>query len=361
MSSDHNSKKRHLESHALAERNAKDQRSTLRQPGPRHSSRDVGNREYNAREGEQSFAREQTRLNQIQEAERMREWISKEDEFVLKQSKKKARIRVREGRAKTIDWLVVTLGAVDGERDPLEDDEEDGQLEVIDPSGVFEGLSLSQLHDLGSDIDTFLLLEVDNRSRKYWIALKTICKDYEGNLAPSTHHSLRAAATSISADIDKLLAPKTLKELEKLETQVKNKLQSREPIDVEYWEQLLRSVGVFKSRAELSAVYRAVIQDRLDTFQDEQCQEALSVRSKLGILIGSQDSPKTLSSGDKVSTDGNMIPYTRSVDPEPMLRLRPEDRSLELVDENEFLAKIVCWAFILVQTITDIFVGIREK
>ena len=39
----------------------------------------------------------------------MREWVSQEDTFVLKQAKKKAEIRVKEGRAKPIDYLAVTF------------------------------------------------------------------------------------------------------------------------------------------------------------------------------------------------------------------------------------------------------------
>src|ERR1700716_4138317 len=53
--------------------------------------------------------RGQARINHIQEDEKEREWVAQEDTFVLKQAKKKAEIRVKEGRAKPIDWLAVTL------------------------------------------------------------------------------------------------------------------------------------------------------------------------------------------------------------------------------------------------------------
>lgn len=123
---------------------------------------------FTERKEQENFAREQTRLNQIQEAEQMREWVSKEDDFVLKQSKKKARIRVREGRAKFIDWLAVTLSVIDTTTDPLEDETDDPELDIVDPAGVFEGLSQSQLRDLGKDIDTYFALESDGGNRRYW-------------------------------------------------------------------------------------------------------------------------------------------------------------------------------------------------
>ena len=133
-----------------------------------------GNRKRGLKEGtsernrQENFAKEQTRLNQIQEAEQMRDWVSKEDEFVLKQSKKKAKIRVREGRAKIIDWLAVTLGAIDKSVVSIEDDVDDPNVDIINPAGVFEGLSQSQLHDLGKDIGVYLTLESNGTNRKYW-------------------------------------------------------------------------------------------------------------------------------------------------------------------------------------------------
>lgn len=120
------------------------------------------------RKEQESFAREQTRLNQIQEAEQMREWVSKEDEFVLKQSKKKAHIRVREGRAKYIDWLAVTLGVIDPTMDPLEDEKSDAEVDIVDPAGGFEGLSRAQLQELEKDIGTYITLELNGSNRRYW-------------------------------------------------------------------------------------------------------------------------------------------------------------------------------------------------
>ena len=124
--------------------------------------------ESSERSRQENFAKEQTRLNQIQEAEQMRDWVSKEDEFVLKQSKKKAKIRVREGRAKFIDWLAVTLGAIDKSVISIEDDIDDPNVDIINPAGIFEGLSQSQLHELGKDIGVYLTLESNVTNRKYW-------------------------------------------------------------------------------------------------------------------------------------------------------------------------------------------------
>lgn len=112
--------------------------------------------------------KDQVRLNQLQENEQVREWVAQEDIFVLKQAKKKAEIRVKEGRAKPIDWLAVTLRVIDPTRDPLDDEIADSELDLIDPDGVFEGLAQSQLAELEKDIETFLGLESNSQNRDFW-------------------------------------------------------------------------------------------------------------------------------------------------------------------------------------------------
>lgn len=112
--------------------------------------------------------KDQVRLNQLQEDEQARAWVSQEDIFVLKQAKKKAEIRVKEGRAKPIDWLAVTLRVIDPTRDPLDDEIADSELDIVDPDGVFEGLSQPELLDLEKEIDTFVSLEANAQNRDFW-------------------------------------------------------------------------------------------------------------------------------------------------------------------------------------------------
>ena len=162
--------------------------------------------------------------------------------------------------------------------------------------------------------------------------MKVICKDYQNKLAPPT--SLARSASSVSADVDRLLSPKNLKELETLEKQITSKLQSNEPIDVEYWEQLLRNVAVYKSRAELDRVYKSIIRSRLTDFRHEQRTEAVLVRDKLALLTGINES-KDLGSDSEFPCPK----YSRILDPEPLLKLRAEDKGLDTIDEKDFMEK----------------------
>lgn len=95
------------------------------------------------------------------------EWVAGEDRFVLQQAKKKAAIRVKGGRAKPVDWLAVTLRVIDGSQDVLDEDD-DADLDIVDPEGVLESLDDKQMEELEKDIETYLVLETDRKNREFW-------------------------------------------------------------------------------------------------------------------------------------------------------------------------------------------------
>lgn len=104
------------------------------------------------------------------------EWVAGEDRFVLQQAKKKAAIRVKGGRAKPIDWLAVTLRVIDGSHDVLDEDD-DAELDIVDPEGVLESLDEKQMEELEKDIETYLVLENDKKNREFW----NVCTYYTLN------------------------------------------------------------------------------------------------------------------------------------------------------------------------------------
>jgi hypothetical protein len=177
--------------------------------------------------------------------------------------------------------------------------------------------------------------------------MKVICKDMMQKLKGIGPEG-RATGT-VSADIDALLSPKSYEELEKLEKQIRAKLRSNEPIDVDYWEQLLRSLIVWKARAKLKKVYQSVIDSRLEGLRKQQLEEAESIRTRLQEIL----KPPTLVTGEDMAENQHDIQpsrhvrakepfkYSRDFDPEPFLKLRPEDKALESSDEKAFLQKIV--------------------
>ncbi|EEH36372.2 hypothetical protein PAAG_06790 [Paracoccidioides lutzii Pb01] len=274
----------------------------------------------------------QTQLNQLQEDEKMREWVAQEDDFVLKQAKKKAEIRVKEGRAKPIDWLAITLRVIDPTKNPLDDEIADSELDLIDPNGVFEGLSPDQLRDLEADIDTFLTLEKHHKNRDFWKTMKVVCGDRRQKSQASAPEG--RAMNSVVEDINRLLSPKSQEELETLEVQIRRKLDSKDPIDTDYWEQLLRSLTVWKAQAKLRKVYQAVIDSRVQGLRKQQREEAAAVQKKLAPLA-----PFSEGNGSMAPSHANKE-IIQELDPEPLLHLRPQDKGLEILDEETFLSTV---------------------
>lgn len=262
----------------------------------------------------------------------MREWVSQEDAFVLKQARKKAEIRVKEGRARPIDWLTVILRVIDPTRHPLDDEFEDDELELVDPDGVFEGVSDVELSDLEKDIETFLHLETNPKNRDYWKTMKVICRDRRKQTRPEGR-----AMNSVSADIDRLLSPKTYEELEALENQVLRKLDSNEPIDTDYWESLMKRLLVWKAKAKLKKVFQAVIDSRLQDLRSQQTEKAASLAKELLLVVGSPQDQTGITSQHIITP----IAYDKALDPDSMLQLRPEEKSLgRAEDEGHFLKRV---------------------
>ena len=278
--------------------------------------------------GKQTDFRQPRNTNTLED-EQTNQWVSQEDSFVLKQAKKKADIRVREGRAKPIDWLAVILRVIDPDRDLLDDDEEAVQVDVVDPEGVFEGLSDLQLAELEIDITSYLSLETNKKNQDYWKTMEIICKDRREKLKPLGPEG--RAVSSVASDVDKLLGPKSYEQLEVLEKQIRAKLKSNEPIDVDYWEQLLRSLLIWKAKAKLKKVYQSVLDSRLEALQQQQQEEAQNLRAQLQIEVDSITEPCDVQI---------KFPYSPAYDPEPSLKLQATDKSSDVIDESSFVQKV---------------------
>lgn len=208
----------------------------------------------------------------LSQDEQSKRFVAEEDKFVLKQSKKKADIRVREARAKAIDYLAFNIRYIDNDRDVFDDDDADIEIDVPAPDKVLEGLNEAELKELGTDITSFYTLETSQRNREYWKALQLLCDDRRQKLQPQGHEG--RAVSSVASDVDKILGPKSFEQLEALEKQIKAKLQSDEQIDTDYWEQLLKSLLVWKAKAKLKKINDAIKQSRAEQLKERDPEKA---------------------------------------------------------------------------------------
>lgn len=100
------------------------------------------NRKRAQREAEQKlYEEEELRMQRLQESAQMSDWLSKEGDFRLEQERNRAVIRIKEKRAKAVDFLAINLRFLNPEE--REDDEEDAQdddleIDLEEPYNIFE-------------------------------------------------------------------------------------------------------------------------------------------------------------------------------------------------------------------------------
>lgn len=213
----------------------------------------------------------------LSQDDQSRKFVADEDKFVLKQSKKKADIRVREGRARAVDYLAFNLRYIDNDRDVFDDDDGDIEINVPSPEKIVDSSNAAELKELESDITSFHTLETSQRNRDYWSSLLTLCKDRRTKLQGNDHEG--RAVSAVSSDVDRILGPKTFEQLEGLEKQIKAKLQSDENVDRDYWEGLLRNLLVYKAKAKLNKICEAIKESRIEQFRSSNPAKADALAS----------------------------------------------------------------------------------
>jgi len=181
---------------------------------------------------------------------------------MLTQAKKRAVIRVREGRARPIDAFVINLKLIEDDERPrmLGDDEIEGdEFYITEPDEVIKDLSMNEMAQLKSAIDEYISMEKSKRNKEFWESVMIILNDYQ---TKSTTAPESRAVDPVADSIDELLRTKTYDELLTLESQIQAKLRSDEPMDVDYWQQLLRSLKIYKAKERLRAMHEPVLRSR---------------------------------------------------------------------------------------------------
>ncbi|CAK7221086.1 hypothetical protein SBRCBS47491_004407 [Sporothrix bragantina] len=191
-------------------------------------------------------------------------FVAQEDSFVLKQSKSKADIRVRERRAKPIDLLAFHLRFVDEDHDTFEDKDTDAEIVYPLPEAVIQatadGGDDASLKELEDDIKSFRTLEKNKANRRYWQAVLVLCRMAREESKEKQYSKDGAGGGGghvVLTDVDKILHTKTLRQLEEMETKIEDKLNSDETMETDHWQMMLKRLQVWKARAVLAEVNEA--------------------------------------------------------------------------------------------------------
>ncbi|KAG2751414.1 hypothetical protein P692DRAFT_20872136 [Suillus brevipes Sb2] len=308
------------------------------------------NRRRAEREAEQRLREEEeSRMARMAESVQMSEWIAKDGEFQLDQERSRAAIRIREKRAKAIDFLALNLKYAH----PLDEDhvEDDAGLEIDldEPYHILDNLSPDQIDELHDDIERYLSLETSEVDIDFWTNMMVVCKDRIDRIKASERMGVEAAV-AVEPEITALLSGKSYDHLVTLQRQVQAKLVSGEPIDTDYWEGLLKTLLVWKAKAKLKSLHEVVVRNRLEQLRKRQRDEALHAQEELlagvarsaaqGLNDANYVAPTTTAEAD---TQEDMEPYDRSMSP-PLIDIRKlteDEREIDIVTELDDLRALL--------------------
>ncbi|KAH8929888.1 hypothetical protein BT69DRAFT_1235567 [Atractiella rhizophila] len=300
------------------------------------------------------------RMAALAESALVEEWLNKEDDFHLEQSRKRAEIRVRDNRAQPIDLLALNLKWslprgewAKGTR--IEEEEEDGgmglDVELDEPYEIFNNLSLDEVIQLHEDIKMYLSLEKHQSCIDFWTALLVVSNSSLQRLNKERTMTARQRGENeeTKSRIDALLAGKTYEQLVALQGSVDKKLASGEVIDADYWESLKDELRVWIAKAKLRDMHEVVLKNRLEQLRKRQRDDALKVQAELAAAAANMDvnmgedeklsAPNASASGRR--TEEEREPWTEDMMPRLWSRKEVEDwRDVEIVDEAQEREKL---------------------
>ncbi|EGO01700.1 hypothetical protein SERLA73DRAFT_166227 [Serpula lacrymans var. lacrymans S7.3] len=304
------------------------------------------NRRRAEREVEQRLREEEElRMQRMAESAQMSDWIAKDGEFQLDQERHRAAIRIKEKRAKAIDFLALNLRYVNPHEEDEEAEEDAGlEIDLDEPYNIFFNLSSEQVEELHDDIEHYLSLENSDVNIEFWTNMMVVCKDRLDRIKADESMGVEAAA-AVESDITALLSGKSYEHLASLQKQIQAKLGSGEPIDVDYWEGLLKKLIVWKAKAKLKSLHEVVVRNRLEQLRKRQRDEALQAQEELlaGVAKSAssrRDNPVPVAESTPTETQvlpEEMEPYDRSMSPSliDITRLSVDDRQIDIVTEGE--------------------------
>ncbi|KAL8284284.1 hypothetical protein RQP46_005033 [Phenoliferia psychrophenolica] len=326
------------------------------------------NQRRGEREEEMRMREEESmRAARMAESAQMSAWIDREDDFHLEQAKKRAEIRVRERRAKPIDFLALNLKwslpplqpGDEGYDDEQEDEGVGLEVDTEEPYMIFDNLTLEDSEELHEDIKMYLSLEKLEANLEFWRSLLIVSSASlealrnERAVGTSAFAAQARANASVKAEITRLLAGKTYNQLVALQNQVQRKLASGEPVDVEYWEGLLKELIVWKAKGKLRDMHEVVLNNRLEQLRRKQRDEAVRFKEEVKSAIHLPAAPQA---GDGVAEafeddeggdddmdveDAAVVePWDDALEPPKLKRIPEELRGCELLDSEEELHKL---------------------
>ncbi|GIX64841.1 cactin, domain protein [Babesia caballi] len=152
------------------------------------------------------------------------DYFRKEDEFMLKQELEKSKLRLQDGRGNELDHLLSSDAPVDSASD------------------LFKGADRDVLVQHLEHLKACLHFCGEGRLERFLKAIKTIV-----DVRLVGEAVVKEVSEDVSLKIDSILSTKSVAELEGYESEIKQKLDSGDFVDTNFWEVALSKIPFFKA------------------------------------------------------------------------------------------------------------------
>ncbi|KAI8804018.1 mid region of cactin-domain-containing protein [Cladochytrium replicatum] len=273
---------------------------------------------------------EQIRLQREMDSAALGDWEERESDFHLQQAKKRAQIRIKEGRAKPIDILAMSVSLWTDSSVAEEFDALGMDFDFEEPYTIFRNLSSSEIEELHRDIKMYLSLEKDEINRQFWEAMLVTCENELSKIrSGSNHHGVHE---SVSAEVDKLLSKKTYEQLEIMFQQAKERLRGPGPVDVDFWESQLKAIIVWKAKAKLRDLHEKMLRKRYEQLKHLKVHDA--VNKDISRSSKRENIPKEQLPVEEEASVELKVGYNSRMSPVPFMSLPKDDGVLVVIGED---------------------------
>jgi len=173
--------------------------------------------------------------------------------------KKRSIIRIKDNRPTPIDILYNNLQP----SLPLIPD-------AYNPTYIFKLYPLQEILKLQTEINIYCRLPHSDASQ-FWTSFSEACECEVQEIKKLQNKERDGYPLSVKNEIVDLLSGKSYSELEELHETINNDLESGTAVDVEYWENLLKELLIYKSKALAIENYVNIIERKINVLpSDEQ-------------------------------------------------------------------------------------------
>lgn len=194
----------------------------------------------------------------------------------------------------------------------------------------------------------YLSLEKLEANLEFWRGLLIVSSSAleslrnERSIGISAYAAQSRANANVKAEITRLLAGKTYDQLVTLQGQVQRKLSSGEPVDVDYWEGLLKELIVWKSKGKLRDMHEVVLNNRLEQLRRKQRDEAVRLQDEIKYALPAAKEVIDEEEEDmEIEEEIVQEDWDPTLEPTMMSRIPEELRGAEIVEEGEDRERLV--------------------